>query len=73
MDGTFNDSDRLISLAAIELTGHKRRLFVAEVTLTLCDGNPRRSEERFGWSRVTVFTRPASSPAAAAPWFGPVN
>ena len=54
MDGTLNDSDRLIALAAVELTGHKRRQFVAEVTLALCDGNSRRSEERFGWSRVTV-------------------
>ena len=54
MDGTLNDLDRLIALAAIELTGHKRRQFVAEVTLALCDGNPRRSEERFGWSRVTA-------------------
>ena len=54
MDGTLNDSDRLIALAAIELTGHKRRQFVAEVTLVLCDGIARRSEERFGWSRVTA-------------------
>ena len=54
MDGTLNDSDRLIAMAAIELTGHKRRRFVAEVTLALCEGNPRRAEERFGWSRVTA-------------------
>jgi hypothetical protein len=54
MDGTLSDSDRLIAKAAIELTGHKRRLFIAEVTLTLCEGNARRSEERFGWSRVTA-------------------
>lgn len=54
MDGSVNDSDRLISMAALELTGHKRRRFVAEVTLVLCDGNARRSEERFGWSRVTA-------------------
>src|SRR5437867_6456138 len=26
-----------------------------------------------GWLRTTVFTLPASSPAAAAPWFGPVK
>ena len=54
MDGTLNDSDRLIALAAVELTGQKRRQFVAEVTLALCDGSARRSEERFGWSRVTA-------------------
>jgi hypothetical protein len=50
----LNASDRLIAVAATALTGHKRRLFVAEVTLTLCAGNARRSEERFGWSRVTA-------------------
>lgn len=54
MDGTLTDSDRLLALAARALTGHKRRRFVAEVTLTLCDGNARRSEERFGWSRGTA-------------------
>ena len=54
MDGTSNDSDRLIAMAALELTGHKRRRFVAEVTLALCEGNARHSEERFGWSRVTA-------------------
>lgn len=54
MDGTLSDSDRLIAKAASELTGHKRRLFIAEVTLTLCEGKARRSEERFGWSRVTA-------------------
>jgi hypothetical protein len=26
-----------------------------------------------GWSRVTVLVRAASSPAAVAPWLGPVN
>ncbi|MBX9680842.1 MAG: hypothetical protein K2X38_18955 [Gemmataceae bacterium] len=51
---TAQVSDRLISRAALALTGHKRRRFVAEVTLDLCDGNARRSEERFGWSRKTA-------------------
>jgi hypothetical protein len=54
MDGSLCDSDRLIAMAALQLTGYKRRRFVAEVTLTLCGGNARRSEERFGWSRVTA-------------------
>lgn len=54
MDGTLDSSDRLIVVAAKTLTGHKRRLFIAEVTLTLCEGNPRRSEERFGWGRATA-------------------
>lgn len=54
MDGSLHDSDRLIALAALELTGFKRRRFVAEVSLALCEGNARRCEERFGWSRMTV-------------------
>lgn len=44
----------LLRLAAGKLTGHKRRVFVAEVTIRLCDGNARKSEERFGWGRETV-------------------
>jgi hypothetical protein len=54
MEGTLDGSDRLIVVAAKTLTGHKRRLFIAEVTLTLCEGNARRSEERFGWGRATA-------------------
>jgi hypothetical protein len=55
MDGFEDDSDRLIGMAARTLTGDKRRAFIAEVTLTLCDGNARRSEDRFGWSRATAI------------------
>src|SRR3972149_10602304 len=44
----------LLRLAAAKLTGHKRRVFGAEVTIRLCDGNVRQSEERFGWGRETV-------------------
>ena len=44
----------LLRLAAGTLTGHKRRVFVAEVTIRLCDGNARQSEEQFGWGRETV-------------------
>ena len=44
----------LLRLAAGTVTGHKRRVFVAEVTIRLCDGNARQSEERFGWGRETV-------------------
>lgn len=53
MEGT-QDSDRLLAVAAKALSGHKRRLFIAEVTLTLCAGNVRRSEARFGWGRATA-------------------
>jgi hypothetical protein len=54
MEGTPDLSDQLIASAAKALTGYKRRQFIAEVTVTLCDGSPRRSEERFGWGRVTA-------------------
>ena len=54
MEGAPDRSDPLIKMAAKALTGHKRRLFIAEVTDTLCEGNVRRSEERFGWGRATA-------------------
>jgi hypothetical protein len=54
MEGTRANSDPLIVLAAKALTGHQRRLFIAEVTLALCAGSTRRSEERFGWGRATA-------------------
>ncbi len=54
MDDTQDTTDRLFQLAAQQLTGHHRRLFQAQVCLTLCDGNPRLAERRFGWGRHTV-------------------
>ena len=54
MEGSPDSRDRLIVVAAKALTGHRRRLFIAEVTLSLCEGNARRSEERFGWGRGTA-------------------
>ena len=54
MEGVRDEADRLISLAAQTLTGHKRRRYIAEVTRSLCAGNARRSEERFGWGRATA-------------------
>jgi hypothetical protein len=45
---------QLLRSAARRLTGHARRLFIAEVTDILCDGSPRRSERLFGWSRDTA-------------------
>jgi transposase len=47
-------ADDLLRLAAKRLTGHQRRLFVAEVTLQLCGGSARRAERRFHWGRETV-------------------
>src|SRR5689334_21362664 len=46
--------DTLLQAAAKRLRGHQRRLFLAEVTLELCDGNTRQAERRFGWGRETV-------------------
>jgi hypothetical protein len=54
MDHTWDQCDELLRRGAQRLTGHQRRLFQAEVCLTLCDGNPRRAERRFGWGRHTV-------------------
>jgi hypothetical protein len=46
--------DELLRVGAERLSGHQRRLFQAQVCLTLCDGNPRQAERRFGWGRQTV-------------------
>jgi DDE family transposase len=54
VDRTPDQYDPLLRLAAQRLTGHQRRLFQAQVCLTLCDGNPRLAERRFGWGRQTV-------------------
>jgi hypothetical protein len=54
-DGLMDESCRsLICCAARRLKGHPRRLFIAEVTLALCEGNARHSEEEFGWGRETA-------------------
>ena len=53
----MDDSDSVVALlqrGAQRLTGHQRRLFLAEVTLELCGGNARRAERRFGWGRETI-------------------
>jgi len=47
-------SDALLQAAVHRLRGHQRRLFMAEVALQLCAGNPRQAERRFGWGRHTV-------------------
>jgi transposase len=43
-----------VGRGAERLTGHQRRLFMAEVTLEVCAGNARKAERRFGWGRDTV-------------------
>jgi Rhodopirellula transposase DDE domain len=54
MDDLLARHDALLVAAAKRLKGQQRRLFLAEVTLQLCDGNPRQAERRFGWGRDTV-------------------
>jgi hypothetical protein len=54
MDGSINHHDALLQKAAHRLTGHQRRLFMAEVALELCGGKVRQAEQRFGWGRDTV-------------------
>jgi Rhodopirellula transposase DDE domain len=54
MDSTHDPHDALLRVGAQRLTGHQRRLFQAQVCSTLCDGNPRQAERRFGWGRQTV-------------------
>lgn len=54
MDGPVDRADALLRSAARRLTGHPRRLFMAEVADALCGGSARRAERRFGWGRGTV-------------------
>ena len=54
MEATFQRYDALLQAGAKRLRGHQRRLFIAEVTRDLCDGNARQAEGRFGWGRATV-------------------
>lgn len=44
----------LLRLAAGKLAGEKKRAFIAEVTLRLCDGKVRQAEDRFGWNRKCI-------------------
>jgi len=46
--------DALLRSGARRLTGHQRRLFMAEVATELCAANSRQAEARFGWGRETV-------------------
>ena len=54
MDSLVESYETLLRAAADRLTGHQRRLFLAEVALGLCDGNARQAERRFGWGRHTI-------------------
>lgn len=41
-------------VAARELKGFQRRVFLGRVCRELCDESPRKAEVRFGWGRETV-------------------
>jgi len=56
MDDSIECRDALIRSGARRLTGHQRRLFLAEVASELCGGSARQAERRFGWGRDTVAT-----------------
>jgi hypothetical protein len=56
MTASTQQYESLIRSAARRLKGHERRLFQAEVTDALCQGNPRAAEARFGWGRQSVRT-----------------
>jgi hypothetical protein len=54
MEDSSKRIDALLCSGAQRLTGHRRRLFMAEVATELCDSSPRQAERRFGWGRETV-------------------
>jgi transposase len=54
MDDLRTLTDVLLQRGAQRLTGHQRRLFMAEVAQELCGGSARRAERRFGWGRETI-------------------
>jgi len=54
MEALRDRYDAMLQAAARRLRGHQRRLFLAEVTLALCDGKTRQAERRFGWGRDTI-------------------
>jgi hypothetical protein len=54
MEDSVECYDSLLQQGANRLKGYQRRLFMAEVTLKLCDRNARKAERRFGWGRETV-------------------
>jgi hypothetical protein len=56
MEGITDLYDALLRSGARRLTGHQRRLFLAEVATELCGGSARLAERRFGWGRDTVET-----------------
>ena len=57
MDGIVAElslSDELLVVAAKQLRGAARRVFLGQVCQKLCGGNTRKAEKRFGWGRETI-------------------
>jgi len=54
MDGTV---DELLVLAAKQVNGRQKRIFIAAVCEKLCDGSARKTEEQFGWGREAIAKR----------------
>src|ERR1700722_3638728 len=54
MEDSSKRLEALLQRAVDRLTGHQRRLFMAEVTIAWCGGSARRAERRFHWGRDTV-------------------
>ena len=44
----------VIKNSARKLTGAKKREYMAEITHEFLEGNARKDEREFGWSRMTV-------------------
>ncbi len=44
----------IIKNTADNLSGFKRRTYIAEITIELLDKNTRKAEREFGWGRDTV-------------------
>jgi Rhodopirellula transposase DDE domain len=71
MDGIVAElslSDELLVVAAKQLHGTARRVFLGQVCQKLCEGNTRIAENRFGWGRETIALGIAEQdPAYEAP------
>ncbi|PXF61664.1 MAG: hypothetical protein C4B59_03705 [Candidatus Methanogaster sp.] len=44
----------IIKNTAEKLSGFKRRIYIAEITIELLDKSARKAEREFGWGRKTV-------------------
>ena len=50
----YQEAKDIIKFAVKQLTGMKKRVFMAEVSKKLCYGSPRLAETEFGWNRKAV-------------------